>query len=181
MKGLIFTEFMDMVETRFGLEVIDSILQNTELKSGGSYTSLGTYDHKEILVLVGALSEKTGIAVPDLVQAFGQYLITAFSQKFSSFFEAEPDTLSFLTKIEGHIHMEVRKLYEDTELPTFECEYQSKDVLMVTYRSHRPFADLAHGMIESTGEYYGDTLNVTREDLSTVEQYCVKFRVEKLT
>ena len=180
MKGIIFTEFMDLVDEAFGLETVDAILQDTELESGGSYTSLGTYDHKEILALVGALSKKTGVPVPDLVKTFGGHLIKTFTTKFAEFFEAEPDTLAFLTKIEGHIHMEVRKLYDNTELPTFECEYESERILWVIYRSHRPFADLAHGMIEATGKYYGNDLKITREDLSSDSQYCVKFRVERL-
>ena len=180
MKGIIFTEFMELVEDAFGLETVDAILQNTELESGGSYTSLGTYDHKEILALVDALSERTGLAVSALVKTFGKHLISTFATKFAEFFEAESDTLAFLTKIEGHIHMEVRKLYDDTELPTFECKYETPTVLWLTYRSHRPFADLAHGMIEATGQYYGNELEITREDLHSEEQYCVKFRVERL-
>lgn len=180
MKGIIFTEFMELVEEAFGLETVDAIVQNTELKSGGSYTSLGTYSHRELLALVGALSAHTGVSASDLVQTFGKHLIKTFTSKFAEFFDAEPDTLAFLTKIEGHIHMEVRKLYDNTELPTFECEYETDNVLLVTYRSHRPFADLAHGMIEATGEHYNNKLNITRQDLTSEEQYCVKFRVERL-
>ena len=181
MKGIIFTEFMELVEEAFGLETVDSIVQKTELESGGSYTSLGTYNHTEILSLVAALSEETGVPAKDLVHTFGGHLIKTFTKKFSQFFEAEPNTLAFLTKIEGHIHMEVRKLYDNTELPTFECEYESDDVLRVTYRSHRPFADLAHGMIEATGEYYGNQLEISREDISTEAPYCVKFTVKRLS
>ena len=42
MKGIIFTEFMQMVEDRFSIEVAEEIIDAATLPSGGSYTSLGT-------------------------------------------------------------------------------------------------------------------------------------------
>ena len=96
------------------------------------------------------------------------------------FFEAEPDTLHFLTKLEGHIHSEVRKLYDDTELPRFEWEFHGPKLLELNYISRRPFGQLARGMIEATAEYYGDELTITQTDLSTDKLNKVKFQVEKL-
>lgn len=180
MKGVIFTEFLALVEEKFGLAVSDEIIQSSDLESGGAYTSLGTYDHRELLSLVGRLSEKTGLPAGELVKVFGHHLIRTFTTRYSEFFEAEPDTLHFLTKLEGHIHSEVRKLYDDTELPRFEWEFQGPNVLDLTYMSRRPFGQLARGMIEATAEYYGDELKITQTDLSTDKLNKVKFLVEKL-
>ena len=52
MKGLVFTEFLEMVESKFGLEVVDNIIEHSELPSGGVYTSVGTYDFNEMLSLI---------------------------------------------------------------------------------------------------------------------------------
>ena len=43
----------------FGLEVADSIIEKANLASGGAYTSVGTYSHKEIIDLVVQLAETT--------------------------------------------------------------------------------------------------------------------------
>lgn len=180
MKGVIFTEFLTLVEERFGLEVSDQIIESSELESGGAYTTLGTYDHRELLTLVGRLSKQTGVPSEELVKAFGHHLIGAFTQKYSQFFEAEPDTLHFLTKLEGHIHSEVRKLYSDTELPRFEWEFKEPKVLELTYMSRRPFSQLARGMIEATADYYGDELRITQTDLSSDRLNKVRFVLEKL-
>ena len=49
MKGMIFTEFLDMVEERFGLAVADRIIEAGGSSTGGAYTAVGTYDHREMV------------------------------------------------------------------------------------------------------------------------------------
>ncbi len=44
MKGIIFTEFLDLVEKKFGIGMVDKIIAQSELKSAGAYTAVGTYD-----------------------------------------------------------------------------------------------------------------------------------------
>jgi len=56
MKGIVFTEFLEMVEETFGLETVDYIIYKSELKSEGIYTSVGTYDFFEMLILISNLS-----------------------------------------------------------------------------------------------------------------------------
>lgn len=85
-----------------------------------------------------------------------------------------------MTKLEGHIHSEVRKLYDDTELPRFEWEFKGSKTLELTYMSRRPFGQLARGMIEATAEYYGDELGITQTDLSSDKLNKVRFVLEKL-
>jgi hypothetical protein len=58
MKGIVFTEFLDLVEAKFGLETVDEIIEKSDLKSKGVYTSIGTYDFSEMLSLITNLSEK---------------------------------------------------------------------------------------------------------------------------
>ncbi|MGC9491069.1 heme NO-binding domain-containing protein, partial [Vibrio genomosp. F10] len=70
MKGLIFTEFMELVEREFGLEVLDTILD--EAGDSGIYTSVGSYDHKALVKLIVALSKKTDIPSEQLQEVFGQ-------------------------------------------------------------------------------------------------------------
>jgi len=52
MKGIIFREFIDMVEAQFSPQMVDDIIQASTLASGGAYTSVGTYPHDEMFQLV---------------------------------------------------------------------------------------------------------------------------------
>ena len=58
MKGMIFTEFLEMVESKFGLETVDTTIENSDLPSEGIYTSVGTYDFNEMVSLIAGLSEE---------------------------------------------------------------------------------------------------------------------------
>lgn len=181
MKGIVFDEFTEMVEEAFGDEILDDIIDEhaDKLASGGSYTSVGTYDHNELVTLVVALSEKTNIEIPVLVKTFGLHLAKVFATKFPSFFEECDDTFSFLKKIDNHIHVEVHKLYPDAELPKFSFEEVSDTQLKLIYESTRGFSDLAHGLIEGTSGYYQENFEITKEDVSTEEIHKIIFHITK--
>ena len=166
MKGVVFTEFMELVEDKFSFELADQIIEASELESGGSYTSLGTYDHNELLQMVTHLSDFAGAPVPDLVRTFGLRLTGRFVEGFPQFFEGK-DLFSFLESVEGYIHVEVRKLYPDAELPNFETERVDDDTLVMKYQSTRPFNELAHGLILGTIEHYGEPADVSFDDTSS--------------
>jgi hypothetical protein len=180
MKGVVFTEFLEMVEARFSGEMVEELLSGCELASGGAYTSIGTYDHLELVALVGALSEKTGAPAGALIHEFGRHLLRRFTAGFPGFFTAVPDTFTFLARVEGYVHREVRKLYEDAELPTFECRSDEPGHMDMVYRSSRGFADLAHGLIVATAEHYGEAIAVEVEDLSGGARTHVRFGLRKL-
>ncbi len=58
MKGIVFTEFLEMVEESFGFELADRIVVDSKLPSGAVYTAVGTYSHGEMLDLIHKLSEE---------------------------------------------------------------------------------------------------------------------------
>ena len=57
MKGIIFTDFLELVEEKFGLEMVDTIIEASELESNGVYTGVGTYSFGEMVQLLGNLSK----------------------------------------------------------------------------------------------------------------------------
>lgn len=179
MKGVVFTEFLEMVEARFSAEMVESLIDACPLASGGAYTAIGTYDHRELVALVVALSEKTGAPTPALVHAFGRHLLQRFTVGHPGFFTVASDTFDFLERVEDYVHIEVRKLYPDAELPSFECRRPGPDEFEMVYRSSRGFADLAHGLIEACAEHYGEAVTITPEDLSDGAKTHVKFHLRR--
>ena len=162
MKGIVFVEFVDMVADMFSEDMVDEIIDAADLPSGGSYTSVGTYSHEEMLGLVTALSKKIDTPVPDLVHIFGKHLLGRFVQRYPAFFEEVDGAFAFIQTIENHIHEEVLKLYPEAELPELLCEELSETQLKVTYNSTRPFASLAQGLLEACVEHYGENIELKR-------------------
>lgn len=147
MKGVVFTEFLEMVEEQFGYEMVDEIIVKSKVPSGGSYTAVGTYDHSEMISLVMALHHSSEISVSDLLKSYGQRLFGRFHNLYPQFFDGEKDALTFLEYIDSYIHVEVLKLYPDAQLPRFISERVSDKQLVMTYKSDRKMADFAHGLI----------------------------------
>ncbi|MFK7923313.1 MAG: heme NO-binding domain-containing protein [Bacteroidia bacterium] len=165
MKGMVFTEFLEMVEDQFGYETAYKIISEAELASGGAYTSVGTYPHQEMVALVVNLSKETDLSVPDLLVAFGRHLFTRFAAGYGHFFNGVNDCFTFLLSIENYIHIEVKKLYPDAELPSFDTQLISEHELSMIYSSARGFADFAQGLIEGCIKHFGETVSIQREDL----------------
>lgn len=163
MKGLVFTEFIDLVDEEFSLETSERVIEMCDLPSGGVYTSVGTYDAQEMMALVTTLSDLTGVSVSALLNEFGRHLFRRFVVAFPEFFEGIGSATEFLPRVNDYVHLEVRKLYSDAELPTFSCETPSPETMVMTYRSATNVPDLAEGLILECIDYFGDPLVVSRE------------------
>ncbi|MDQ8200945.1 heme NO-binding domain-containing protein [Pelagicoccus enzymogenes] len=164
MKGIIFTEFLEMVEERFGIEILDELTTHKGKGCPMSFTSVGNYPHQDLVGMVTVLSKRTGIDLNDLLTTFGRHLYSMFQKKFPHFLEHHTDPLDILEGIETVIHTEVRKLYPEARLPHFECERPDKDTLIMSYSSNRPFAGVADGLIHGCIESFGETVAVDRQD-----------------
>lgn len=164
MKGIVFTEFLEMVEDNFSPEVADGIIADADLPGGGAYTAVGTYPHAEMGKLVIALSKRTGVNVPDLLKAYGRHLFGRFLAGYPQFFMGVKTSFEFLKTIEGVVHVEVRKLYPDAELPSFETVEIAADHLRMTYRSPRCLGDFAEGLIEGCFDHFDERVSLTRSD-----------------
>lgn len=179
MKGMVFTEFLEMVEDRFSPEVADKIIDAAELDSGGAYTSLGTYDYREMVRLVTHLGRAVDVPVPDLLRVFGEHLFTRFVKGYPRFFQEGGRTFDFLHKVDDYIHVEVRKLYADAELPRFEYSRDGEDRMEMVYTSARPFGDLAEGLIRGCIAHFSEPIDLVREDLAAGELTSVRFTLTR--
>lgn len=179
MKGIVFTEFLEMVESKFGYEVVDHIIEQSNLESNGVYTSIGTYSHGEIVQLLGNLSYKTKIDAQVLLKAFGEYIFDTFLSSYPQFFDAEDNAFDFLKSIDNHIHVEVQKLYPDATLPKFDTVEQEDGTLHMIYKSERKMGALAEGLIERSIIHYKQPHTVDKE-LVNEDGSEVKFTIKPI-
>lgn len=172
MKGIIFVEFLEMIDEKFGLEVTEEIVEKSALPSKGHYTTVGTYADGEMISLITTLHQKTQIPLPDLLRTFGYYLFNRFTVRYSAMINQFKSGFELLKKIDSYIHVEVQKLYPEAILPKFEFEEISDTELKLFYRSTRKMPDLAEGLIAASMDYYKEDYTITREvvgeDLSEV-------------
>ena len=178
MKGIVFTEFLEMVEEEFGLEVVDSIIMKSKLSSEGVYTSVGTYDFFEMQQLIVNLSKEIGIEVNDLIYAYGRYFFSVLLRHHPNIFSLYSDPISMLASIENHIHVEVRKIYPGAELPTFKIIKKDDNYLEMMYYSERSMFMFARALMEKTFEHYDSSYNIDLE-LIKEDGSQVKFSINR--
>ena len=166
MKGLVFVEFLEFVEHEYSLEIVDRIIEKANLASSGAYTSVGVYDHREMIRLVSQLGRETGVSESELLVAFGRHAFGRFHDKFPELFEGVVSAVDFLSSVEGHIHVEVKKLYSDAELPTFSYESSEPGSLVMVYHSPRCLGDFARGLITGCVDHYGTPMDIDMTPLA---------------
>lgn len=165
MKGMMFTEFLDMVEQRFSAQAVEHMIAASQLPSGGAYTAVGNYDHGEIWSLMLELSKHTRKSVPDLFKAYGEHLFGRLALTHGQMLAGMSGSFDVLQGLDSLIHREVHKLYNDADLPRFEIAERTASRLVVVYSSKRQFADLAEGLIHGCIRHFNESIAVAREQL----------------
>jgi hypothetical protein len=176
-KGMVFTEFMDMVEDVFSADILEDIIVKSELPNDGAYTAVGTYNHEEIVRMASNLSQAVDIPVGTLLEIFGKHLFTRFSERYPAFFEGVTDPFAFLKNIDNYIHVEVRKLYPDAELPRFFYEQKTAKKLTMYYLSSRHFEDLAVGLIKGCLEHFNVNGEVRKSEAEYQGQEAIEISI----
>ena len=179
MKGIVFTEFLELVEERYGLEVVDKIIYQSKLDSQGIYTSIGTYSFSEMLQLLENLRDHTGISIDNLLLIYGEYFFSVIETSYKDLLSAYNDPIEMLSSIEHHIHIEVRKIYQDAELPTFLVIEKTNNSLIMIYKSSRSMHHFGLGLMNKTFEYFNSKASILLEKIKE-DGTEVRFIIEKI-
>jgi len=179
MKGIIFTEFLDLVEEKFGLPMVDQIIQQSELKSGGIYTSVGTYEFSEMLQLLSHLSNNTSISIDDLLMVYSEHLFSVLVKSHPQLVAHYKDPMDLIASIENHIHVEVQKIYPEAQLPTFDLIERGDDKMVMIYKSERALYMLGKGLMLETFKLFNVPVVIEYEKLND-EGTEVKFLINKI-
>ena len=155
MKGVVLSEFVQFAETRYAVP-----------PPSGAYNAVKTYDFDELLGLVDAAAAGAEGGRSEVLRTFGFQLFGRFAALYPIFFFDAESALDLLGGINSYVHDEVQKLYPDAQFPHFDVAREASDRLTLVYRSARPLADLAEGMIRGCVAHFGRPVTVEREDLA---------------
>ena len=181
MLGMVFTEFIELVEERFSPEVADQVLQDVAPANGGAYTAVGYYPHEDMVAMVTALAARTGAPVATLLHTFGEHLLKRFTEVHAPMFERFPNFFDMVAAIDGHIHVEVHKLYHEAKLPRFTVVDRQPGRILMFYESPRRLEVLAQGLLDAAARHYGEPSRITHAEATGPQgQLGVMFTIERL-
>ena len=156
MKGIIFNLLEEVVRGEYGDESWDMLLEAALLD--GAYTSLGNYPDAEMTRLVAAAASALKMSPDDITRWFGRKALPLLAKRYPRFFDGHKSARTFLLTLNNVIHTEVRKIYPGAEVPEFDYDTSSTDVLLMGYKSPRKLCALAHGFTEAAAAHFGEEL-----------------------
>lgn len=161
MKGIIFNLLEDVVTQHYGADTWDDLLAAAQVD--GAFTSLGSYEDDKLLRLVSAASTALNQPPDVIVRWFGTNAIPLLAKKYPDFFRKHDHARSFLLTLNGIIHPEVRKLYPGADVPDFDMDASSPEVLVMSYYSKRKLCALAEGLITGAATHFGERVTIRHD------------------
>jgi hypothetical protein len=155
-KGIVFNLLEAVVTKEHGENVWETLLDNAGMD--GAYTSLGSYPDDQLMRLVAAASGTLKCSDAEVLQWFGRNAMSILAERYPQFFKGQSSTRAFLLTLNEIIHPEVRKIYPGADVPVFDFDSSSPNVLVVGYRSRRKLCALAEGFVEGAAEHFGQSL-----------------------
>ncbi len=177
MKGIVFVELIRMAESVMGEEAVDRILDQANLANDGAFSAVGNYPCRELLTIVDAVGAQLGTPVEALQKQFGHWMFARFVEGYPVFFEGKADGFDMLESIENEVHVEVRKLYPEVELPRFATERVDPQSFRMIYSSERPLHHFCHGLIEACLAHFGHEATIEMVECHGDRGFCAEFSI----
>ncbi len=179
MKGVVFTEFLEFIEDKFGFDISDEMIENSATSTNGVFTQAGNYPFEDMLSLVQTLSKITNIPLGDLVQAYGEHLFSRLITIYPKPISVYENTFDFVSNVEKVVHPEVKKLYPDSDLPTFEDPVIEGNTLEINYISSKPLMDFAKGLIIGCSKHYNEEIDISYDLIESSPKFKARFTLTK--
>jgi hypothetical protein len=176
MRGEIFNEFLEFAAESIGPEAA-ALTARDGRRAATAYEVARHYDLAELTHLADQLATTRGVPRGAVLTSFGVHLFRYFAALYPTFLDEAASVVAFLASINTYVHGELRKLYPDAQFPAFECTPVAPDGIEMIYRSARPLADLAEGLIRGSIEHFGDPVRIVREDLPGTPGTAARFVV----
>ena len=74
--------------------------------------------------------------------------------------------MDLLASIENHIHVEVKKIYPEAQLPTFEIQRRTKKKMVMLYKSDKALYMLGKGLMLETFKLFDVPVHIDFEKIN---------------
>jgi len=159
MHGIIFAELRKYVQARHGDDTWKALLQRAGL-GRTLYLSVGEYPDAEVVAIVGAASEATGVPAGEILEDFGHFIAPDLMGMYRSLVRPEWRTLEFLENTEETIHRVVRMKDAAARPPEIHCERVSENEVVIRYTSGRRMCAVARGIARGVADHYGERAEI---------------------
>lgn len=160
MQGIIFNALEDFVLEKADMELWNSIIEDSEVASGGAYTFGVNYDDAEIVALATTLCEKLGVSLQDGLVLFGEYLFDYLVERGPIELQSYKNTQVLLTELEDVVHKDVKRIHPEAYTPFFHYEPNTESQGELKYQSKRQLCAVAAGLVKGAAKHYKQSVEL---------------------
>ena len=163
MKGIIFNIAESFLIDTFGEKTMNEIIDNCNLITKDPFVAPGTYPDNDLVEILVQTTKKVDITMDNLLKDLGRYSFFKLAERHPGFLEPYSSPKAFLLTVEDVIHVEVKKLYSNSHLPTFQYDEPSDNELIITYFSKRKLYSFMEGLIDGVSAYFNNPIHQTHK------------------
>ena len=179
MKGIFFTEILEMSESEFGCETVEKVVSLLGAGNNGVYDSMHDYSYKQFDELVSLLSKESRLSKSDVSKNFGEHLFSRLVILYRPEFAGNSDVFEFLEQIDYFIHVKMQERFPHKGLKGFKAERIDDSTFIISYESKKVFVDLAIGMFMGCQRFFNEDLTLSCEYIANVDKDVVRFTLSK--
>ena len=176
--------FLDMVAEQYSHDMVDEIIDASDLSTDGAYTTIGNYCHTEFLQLLTHLSQQTNTEMPVILDQVGRHLFSTFFNAQPEFFADFKNCFEFLQAYEGYLRVDIGKIHDDDEaqadIPVLQMIKDDQETLELHYISQLPSEHLTLGLIQESASYFNDNIEVNVKHNATESGTDAMILIKKL-
>lgn len=165
MHGTVFFHFHRYVEKGWGENVWPQLFAKAGIVER-SYSPAGVHPDADIVGLVNAASELTGVTSDELLASFGEYLAPELIAFYPSLVNSDWKTLDLIANAERVIHNAVRAQNPDASPPVLRAQKVNPHEVHLVYASPRRMCFLLKGIAKGVASYF-------REEIKVIEESCM--------
>ena len=157
MHGLIFAELKKYVDTTLGAAAWGPLAAKAGL-SGKLYLPVSTYPDADVVSLVSAAADTTGLTRDAILQGFGEFMAPDLLRMYGSLLRKEWKTLDILEHTEETIHRVVRIQNPGADPPKLVAKRRSETEVVIVYSSARRMCGVAKGIVRGIARERGESI-----------------------
>ena len=179
MKGIFFTELLEMAEREYGSHTVEKVISSLDAGYHGVFNPHTDYSYKHFFDLIGLISLEVKLSPSDIAKNFGEYLFSRLVILFRPQFAGNSDIFQFLEQIDYFIHVKMQEKFPHDGIKGFKTERLDENTFIVSYRSKRELIDLAIGLFMGCQKFFSEDIILNTEIKFEQEKEFVCFTIRK--
>jgi len=160
MHGTIFAELEKFVTAQLGEGAWGKLTKEAGIAPGRTYKPRFIYPDEELVALVQTGSKITGIPIPALLEAFGEFIAPQLLEMGRGSIQPSWRTLDVIEHTEESMHTVVRLDMPGAAPPYLTASRTAPNEVTVTYTSPRKLCAVGRGICRGIAKHYGESIEI---------------------